>query len=92
MHLNRRIIFILGCIIVVVLYFAIFGEKGLNSSLQMMKEYREIELNIERMRVKNTQLKEEISLIQNETFYVEKKAREELGLARDDEIIYEFNE
>jgi len=77
---------------VLVLYFSLFGSKGLQASLKLAKEYQEILFDIDQLKRKNSELEKEIGFVESGSFYVEKKAREVLGLVRDDEIIYEFND
>ena len=76
----------------IVIYFSFFGEKGIVESFKLSRELKDIEFNIEKLKTKNGLLEKEIKTVENETGYVEKKAREVLGLVRDDEIIYEFND
>lgn len=90
--MNKKLLFIVGCFLVLVLYFSLFGTKGLVASLKLAKEYQEILVDIEQMKRKNGELEKEIDFVETGSFYVEKKAREVLGLVRDDEIIYEFND
>ncbi|MBI2608162.1 MAG: septum formation initiator family protein [Deltaproteobacteria bacterium] len=90
--MNRKLLFIVGCFLILVLYFSLFGSKGLLTSLKLVKEYQEVLLDIESTKHKNLELQKEIDFVENGSFYVEKKAREVLGLVRDDEIIYEFND
>ena len=90
--MNRNIFFLICCAMFIVIYFSFFGEKGIVESFKLNRELKEIELNIEKLTTKNAQLEKEIKTVENEDGYVEKKAREALGLVRDDEIVYEFND
>ena len=76
----------------IVIYFSFFGEKGIVESFKLSRELEDIDVNIEKLKTKNEILEKEIKTVESEEGYVEKKAREALGLVRDDEIVYEFND
>ncbi len=90
--MSRHHLFLIMCFLTIVLYFAFFGQHGLVSSIKLMKEHHEILASVESIKVKNNELTKEIKLVETGSSYVEQKAREVLGLVRDDEIIYEFND
>ena len=52
---------------------------------QKNADYQEKIVNL---KVKNTQLMEERHLLQNDPLYLEKVAREKMGLARQGEVVY----
>jgi cell division protein FtsB len=89
---NKKTTYIIVFSLILILYFAFFGDKGFYESMKLKREYDEIALNIKKVKKKNIKLEKEADLIENESSYVEKKAREVLGLVRDDEIIYPFND
>ena len=90
--MSKKIFFLICCAMFIVIYFSFFGDKGIVESVKLVRELKDIELNIEKLKEKNMGLEKEIQIVGNETGYVEKNAREVLGLVRDDEIIYEFND
>jgi cell division protein FtsB len=77
-------------IILISIIFSSLGEKGLFKSLSLYRKIREIDSNIENLQIKNKETQKEIERLKNDDVYIEKLAKEELGLIREDEIIYVF--
>ena len=48
------------------------------------------EREIEELKIKNRELKKEIDLLENDLFMIERLGREELGLAKEGEIVYKI--
>ena len=82
-------------LILLIVFFSIFGEKGLAHLFRLNKELQMIEKYNENLINENLKLKKEISILKNEEDprylkFIEKIAREELGWAEEDELIYQF--
>ena len=59
------------------------------SKMQELKQKNgDYQEKIVNLKVKNTQLLEERHLLQNDPLYLEKVAREKMGLARQGEVVY----
>jgi cell division protein FtsB len=69
-----------------------FGNNGLIDNL-IMKEKLNImkDANVQ-LAAENNQLKREISLLRNSPHHIESSARNELGMVRNNELIYKFAE
>ncbi|HEY5975887.1 MAG TPA: septum formation initiator family protein [Geobacteraceae bacterium] len=78
-----------GCI-VFILFFTIFGERGLLRIYHLHKEKHEIQQRVEAMRQENQKLVREIDALKNDRRYLESIARKDFGLVRQNEIIYQF--
>jgi cell division protein FtsB len=78
-----------GCI-VFILFFTIFGERGLLRIYHLNKEKREIQQRVESIRLENQKLVREIDALKNDRRYLESIARKDFGLVRQNEIIYQF--
>ena len=76
------------CIILLISYFTVFGENGILRLREIERETKKIKTACDKQNAENEKLKREIKLLQEDTKYIEKIAREELGMARQDEIIY----
>jgi cell division protein FtsB len=76
--------------IVFILLYSCFGERGLMNVLSLEKKLKETEYYSQNLAEENNKLKNYIYLLKNDKRYVEKIAREELGLVRTDELIYLF--
>jgi cell division protein FtsB len=71
----------------VLLVNGLFGERGLLESLRARRAYAAAIENLERLRQENDALRERARLLRNDPRTIESVAREQLGLARPDEIL-----
>ena len=72
------------------LFFLVFGEWGLLHYQRLAKERRLLEERSQALQRENELLREKIYRISKDDRYLEKVAREDLGLARKGEIIFLF--
>ena len=77
-------------VLVLMLSFLAFGEWGLLHYWRLSEERRSLEERSQALQRDNELLREKIYRLRKDDRYLEKVAREELGLARDGEIIYLF--
>ncbi len=68
-----------------------FGEKGVLRLLRLQKELEEIKRRNQKIEEENQKLREEVKRLQSDKRYIEEIARKELGLVKEDEIIYQFD-
>lgn len=80
---------LLGCVFCIVIYSCL-GERGLMNVLSMRTELHKIQHNNKSLEQENESLKEYSCLLKNDTHYIEKIAREELGLLKSGEVVYFF--
>lgn len=52
------------------------------------RQSRDLEMQITELKQTNKRLREEQRMLENDPFYLEKVAREKLGVAREGEVIY----
>jgi len=83
-----KYLIVLFFMILLIAYYTIFGERGILKMRKLGRNLENIRASTQRLKEENEGLKREIRLLQEDDDYVEKIAREELGLARKDEIIY----
>lgn len=83
---------LLGIIFLAFFILTLPGKRGLLKSYKLFTEKRKIEARIGQIDKENLVLKEKIKRLSRDPEYIEKVAREELGLARPDEIIYIFKD
>ncbi len=78
------------CVAVLVLFViaAVYGDHGLIHLLRMQSEQRELEHTAFDLQQQNERLRERIRRLQSDDHYIEKLARERLGLVRKGEIMY----
>jgi len=86
--LKRKIkLLFLSLIIFLVVYLTIFGNNGILKIRQIEQETKRVQQASENLKTENEKLKKEINLLQQDDKYIEKIAREELGMVQPDEII-----
>ncbi len=91
LRMNKRIYLIPAGCIVFILFFTVFGDKGLLRIHELRLDRARIETRIGNIRNENEQLKREIVALKSDRRYLERIARKELGLVRNNEIIYQFS-
>ena len=82
---------VLVFMILLIAYYTIFGERGILQMRKLGRNLETIRASTQNLKEENGGLKSEIRLLQEDEDYVERIAREELGLAREDEIVYKRN-
>ncbi len=80
-----------GVLLFIFLGIALFGEHGIIDTLRIYREVKILEGRIEKIQDENKQLEEEIARLKNDKKYIEKIARENLGMVGKNEIIYFFD-
>lgn len=88
--LQKKYFFVLGLFISGMILFAVFGSRGLIQTYQMKAERDRFLSNNARLQEENRRLAEQIQRLKNSNEEVEKIAREELGLVKKGEIVYQF--
>ena len=68
-----------------------FGERGFIYLYRMEKERQAYLEKIRKLEEANNELLEEINKLRNDKEYIEEVARKELGLVRENEVIYRFS-
>jgi cell division protein FtsB len=69
-------------------YFSVFGDRGILHLQKLRAELCTVSAASEDLDRENVKLKKEIQLLNSDPRYIGKIAREELGLAREDEMVY----
>ncbi len=87
----QRFVKIAALAVVVLVVGALFFREI--SELFMLKnENKKIEKNIEELRKQNEEYRREIEAVKNDKKYLEKILREDLGMIKEREKIFRFNE
>ena len=71
-------------------YVLIGGEAGFIRIRALNKEKRGLELEIEALKQQYNQLENEKKLLADDTAYIEKFARERLGMIKEGELLFRF--
>jgi cell division protein FtsB len=78
-------------VLLAMLWFAIFGENGYVELLKLHRFKQELEARVADVQKQNQELRDEIkALTDKDNKEVERIAREDLGMAKDGEVIYQF--
>jgi len=89
---KRRLIFV-TFVILSFIYLSIsliFGDMGLLKYIELNKTRKNMEKQLAEISRQNEQIRTQIKLLKEDPFYKEKLAREEFGLAKPDEYIFQY--
>jgi cell division protein FtsB len=84
----KRFLFLLLAVFVVYSFFS--GPYGFLRIFSLLKEKKEIKLETKKLEAQIMDMEIRKEKLKNDTLYLEKEAREKLGMARKDEKIYKF--
>ncbi len=90
LRLQKKMYFIPAGCIVFILFFTVFGDKGLLRIYELRADKSGIDGRLMETRAENEKLKHEIVALKTDRRYLESIARKDLGLIRADEVIYRF--
>ena len=88
----RRILIPILLIVSVMVFFTVFGDKGLLQVYRLRSELREIERVNRDLQQENERLRAEINNLRTNKKYIEELARRELGMVKKGEIVYQFDQ
>jgi cell division protein FtsB len=88
---NWAVLLVSG-IILLIWFFALFGEKGVIKIIQLRRERDQILADVNRIQTENKKLQEEIRRLREDPRYLESVARNDLGLIKDNEILFIFED
>jgi cell division protein FtsB len=91
---NRNRMIFYTVIVLSFMYLSIslvFGDMGLMKYLEMNKTRTSLEKQINEVQQQNEQLRQQLKALKDDPFYREKFAREEYGLSKPDEYIFQYD-
>lgn len=88
--MRKRFLLAPAAIIVFILFFTVFGERGLLRINHLHRDRDEMQKRLLDLRGENEKLKREITALQTDRRYLESIARRDFGLVRANEVIYQF--
>ena len=89
-RITRRTYLIPAGCLAFILFFTVFGERGLLRIYEMRQEKKRIDEKVSELRTENDKLRTEIAALHNDRYHLERIARKDLGLVKPNEIIYQF--
>jgi cell division protein FtsB len=88
--LPKKYLLCLGALVCAMILFTIFGGRGLVQIYHLKEERDRVNLANARLREENQKMTHQIQRLRHQKEEVEKLAREELGLVKKGEVIYQF--
>jgi cell division protein FtsB len=90
---RRRLFAIVGVLLATYLLTSfILGEMGIVKYYRMKAQYNSLTQEIALLKRDNSKLRKTVHALKNDPAYVERIARDKLGLARPGEIVYYYGE
>jgi cell division protein FtsB len=88
--LPRRLPIVPVLLALLLLGFALFGDRGILRALQAGRQKAALQEVVRQIEAANAELRQEIESLRNDRRYLEAIARKELGMVKDDELVYQF--
>jgi cell division protein FtsL len=88
--LPRRLPIVPVLLALLLLGFALFGDRGILRALQAGRQKAALQEEVRQLEAANAELRQEIESLRNDRRYLEAIARKELGMVKDDELVYQF--
>ena len=88
--MRKRMYLIPAGFILFILFFTVFGERGLLRIYHLNKDRHELQKKAEGLKSENERLKREIEALKGDRRFLESIARRDFGLVRPNEVIYRF--
>lgn len=89
-RITRRTYLIPAGCLAFILFFTVFGERGLLRIYEMRQEKQRIDGKVTELKTENDKLRTEIAALHNDRYHLERIARKDLGLVKPNEVIYQF--
>jgi cell division protein FtsB len=77
-------------IIVVICAFALFGDRGILHLFKQKHHQAELQRQLAEVEAVNDGLRQEIASLSADRRHLERMARSQLGMVREDEVVYQF--
>jgi cell division protein FtsB len=77
-------------LVALILGFALFGDRGILHMLNLSGQKTVLAQKLVDMEEQNEGLRVEITALRSDRRYIERIARTELGMVRDDELVFQF--
>jgi|WetSurMetagenome_2_1015567.scaffolds.fasta_scaffold00012_50 cell division protein FtsB len=89
---KRAYVFFLFALAIIALlsYSLFFGDMGVFKYFELRENRERLEQDIATLNKENRVLKEHVNSLKKDPYYIEKYAREEYGLAKPDEVIFQI--
>jgi len=79
-----------GVLVLAVLAAAVFGERGILCAVKSNQQKELLQQQVRTLELANQDLRKEIESLRSDPGYLEAISRKELGMVREDELVYQF--
>lgn len=77
-------------VVAVVFVFALFGDRGILHIFKLKRQQDDLQQQLLQIEQVNDGLRKEIGALSYDRRYLERMARSQLGMVREDEVVYQF--
>jgi cell division protein FtsB len=90
---RRRLIFytVITLSFIYLLISLLFGDMGFLKYRELLSKKTSLEAQVHEIEQENIQIRSQLKLLKEEPYFKEKYAREEFGLAKPDEYIFQYD-
>ncbi len=82
---------LVALVVILILAFTVFGEHGLINLVRFQKQADVMVMETARLKKQNQALLREVELLKYDATYIERLAREELGMVKPGELVIKFS-
>ena len=79
-------------LVALILGFGLFGDRGILYMMKLSGQKADLAQKITDVESENQALRVEIDSLRGDRRYIERVARTELGMVRDDELVFQFSD
>jgi len=79
-------------LVALILGFALFGDRGILHMLKLSGQKTTLAQKLTASEAQNEEFRVEIAALRSDRRYIERIARTELGMVRDDELVFQFTD
>ena len=90
LRLQKKMYFIPAGCIAFILFFTVFGDRGLLRIYELKQDKARIDGRLMDVKGENEKLKREVVSLKTDHHYIESIARKDFGLVRGNEVVYQF--
>lgn len=78
-------------VVAVVFVFAFFGDRGILHIFKLKRQQADLQQQLAEVEAVNAGLRKEIASLSYDRRHLERLARSQLGMVREDEVVYQFS-
>ena len=87
---GKKFILVVVGFLFIVVSITILGSGGVLHIYKLYQEKREIDVDNQKLKEKNARLRKEVEALTSDLAYLERIARQELGMVKEGELVYQF--